>query len=367
MTRNAVAAGMTPYRPSPPPSLGGRGAGAPPTWPERTDRASPSDEDVWGTPSCADDLASWFGRAPRPPRPPAFGLSPSAALPLFAADGDAYDPQAEPAGGAAFLAERKPGGWTCVQERWGTDAHRALVLDRYLADRERDAYERLSPAVQPSWLLGRVAAKDAVRWWLADRGAEVAPADVPLANEPSGRPVIDPAAGSSTVAWPAIDLRISIAHVTGTGVAIVAQGLDVGIDVEEAAPRPASFARVAFSRHERAERAERAERTRLDERAACSLAPSDPHVTMDEATWMAAAWTAKEAVGKAAGTGLQGRPTRFVTRLVGPDLFAVGERLVRCHRLDPVTYCSHAGHSLVVGWTLSVDRGAPLVLDGAHA
>jgi len=71
---------------------------------------------------------------------------------------------------------------------------------------------------------------------------------------------------------------------------------------------------------------------------------------------MAAAWTAKEAAGKAAGTGLAGRPTRFVTRLVGPDLFTVGTHLIRCARLDPVRWCSFAGHPLVVGWTLSVDR-----------
>jgi phosphopantetheinyl transferase len=227
-----------------------------------------------------------------------------------------------------------------VADRWTDAGGPAAVLDRYLVPAERDVYDSLKPAVRPTWLLGRVAAKDAVRWWLADRGRRIEPADVALANEESGRPVIDHGASPAAHVWAGVDLRISIAHLCGTGVAIVTRGDDVGIDVEETAPRPGSFARVAFSARERAERA----------------AAVGSHTSMDEPTWMAAAWTAKEAVGKADGTGLQGRPTRFVTRLVGPDLFAVGERLVRCSRLDPLDWCSQAGHPLIVGWTLSVDR-----------
>jgi phosphopantetheinyl transferase len=228
-------------------------------------------------------------------------------------------------------------------------------MQRYLTAHEQATYERLSTAARTSWLLGRVAAKDAVRWWLADRGHVVAPDRVLVANEPGGRPVVRLDTGPGGT-WPPPDLRISIAHVSGTGVAIVAEGQDVGIDVEETAPRPGSFARVAFSAGERAERAAAT--------GASSATCSGPHATMDEATWMAAAWTAKEAVGKAAGTGLAGRPTRFVTSLVGPDLFAVGRALVRCTRLDPLRWCSAEGHPLVVGWTLSVD--APVEVEAVR-
>jgi phosphopantetheinyl transferase len=341
MTTDAVAAGMTPYRPSPPftsprdPCTAGPGGAA---------------VEGWGTPSCAADLASWFGAAAAAVTPPC-------------GSGDDI-------GRDRYLSERQPGGWTCVTERWSTAADRSGVVDRYLAGCERAVYDRLAAAVRPGWLLGRVAAKDAVRWWLADRGRTVEPAEVVLANERSGRPVINaiaapapgPTPGSRSgtgrgAAPGAFDLRISIAHVAGTGVAIVTQGQDVGIDVEETAPRPRSFARVAFSARERDERA------RATSRPACRPAPADAHAAMDEPTWMAASWCAKEAAAKAAGTGLQGRPTRFVTRLVAPDLFTVGARLVRCTRLDPVRYCSHAGHSLVVGWTLSVDRGPGLESD----
>jgi phosphopantetheinyl transferase len=313
MSTDAVAAGMTPYRPSPPPTPGedvhvtSRGVGS------------------WGTPSCAEDLASTVGRLRARPR-----RSPDAVA-------------------HTYLAQRQPGGWTCVADRWTDRSGAADVLDRYLVPAEREVYDDLSAAVRPTWLLGRVAAKDAVRWWLADRGRRVEPAEVALANEDSGRPVIDHGASPAAHVWAGVDLRISIAHVCGTGVAIVSRGHDVGIDVEETAPRPGSFARVAFSARERAERAQAV----------------GAHAAMDEPTWMASAWTAKEAAGKAAGTGLQGRPTRFVTRLVGPDLFAVGERLVRCSMLDPLDWCSQAGHSLVVGWTLAVDRHIDLATDGA--
>jgi phosphopantetheinyl transferase len=328
MNMDAVAAGMTPFRPSPlPPS------------PDTATGSAGCGGLAWRTPSCAEDVASWFGGAPpcAPPEVPAMEAPP---VEVAEPDGD-------------YLSERYPGGWACVADGWSA----AGVLGRYLAPCERAAYDRLSAAVQPAWLLGRVAAKDAVRWWLADRGLTVEPAHVVVANEPSGRPVIDTTASPSGGSLREHDLRVSIAHVAGAGVAIVAEGDDVGIDVEEAAPRPRSFARVAFSAHERAER------VRATSRPPWGEAAADPHAAMDEATWMAAAWCAKEAAGKAAGTGLQGRPTRFVTRLVGPDLFTVGERLVRCARLDPVRYCSHAGHSLVVGWTVRSGGAAAADLD----
>ena len=73
---------------------------------------------------------------------------------------------------------------------------------------------------------------------------------------------------------------------------------------------------------------------------------------VDDRTWMTAAWCAKEPFGKALGTGLEGRPSRFETRVAGPGLLAVEDRVVRWIQLDTAMACSADGHSLIVGWTL---------------
>jgi phosphopantetheinyl transferase len=323
----AVTVGATPGRPSP------RTA---PACPLPAARAAERPV-ATGTPCCADELAFLFG-----PVPPGPGEDPSVV-------------------DRAFLSERQPGGWTCASAAgtgpWRSDAQRHRVVDRYLSPDEHRDHDRLGARARDPWLLGRIAAKDAVRWWLADRGLTVEPDEVVIANGAAGRPHLA-ARGSSSAPWLArLDLRLSIAHLVGTGVAIVARAADVGIDVEEIVPRAPSFARVAFSAHERRVRAESAMAGPIAE-AGCALGAPSPPIRTDDATWMAGAWCAKEAVGKARGTGLQGRPSRFVTHPLAHDLYAVSpsdrgtETLVRWTMLDPVRFCSQDGHPLVVGWTL---------------
>src|SRR5690606_16701610 len=137
-----------------------------------------------------------------------------------------------------------------------------------------------NPNAQRQWLLGRVAAKDAARAALRERGRwPLFPIEVAVANEDSGRPTVAHAGTE--------DLRVSIAHTTGIGVALVREGVDVGIDVEVVEPRAATFEATALTEGERA------------------LVPAldggrDAALTL--------LWAAKEAAAKAAGTGLQGRP-----------------------------------------------------------
>lgn len=69
------------------------------------------------------------------------------------------------------LARQCPGGWYVVWERWADTASREVTMRRYLNAAERARYEELNPLQQRQWLLGRIAAKDAVRRWLWERGA----------------------------------------------------------------------------------------------------------------------------------------------------------------------------------------------------
>ncbi len=69
-----------------------------------------------------------------------------------------------------LIAEHRPDGAFVVRERWRDPATRELIMRRYLGATERAAYQRQDPRAQRTWLLGRIAVKDAVRQWLWDRG-----------------------------------------------------------------------------------------------------------------------------------------------------------------------------------------------------
>lgn len=107
-------------------------------------------------------------------------------------------------------------------------------MRRFLGQEERADYGGRNPNVQRTWLLGRIAARTAVRDLLWRGGAgRVFPVEVQVRNDPDGRP---------TVTGPAeADLRVSITHTAGLGVALAAQGVDVGIDIERVESRPATF------------------------------------------------------------------------------------------------------------------------------
>ncbi|WP_176611331.1 beta-ketoacyl synthase N-terminal-like domain-containing protein [Actinomadura sp. WMMB 499] len=59
--------------------------------------------------------------------------------------------------------EPQPGGWCLARRRWTGTASRDLLMRRYLCAAERAEYERLAESRRGPWLLGRIAAKDAVR------------------------------------------------------------------------------------------------------------------------------------------------------------------------------------------------------------
>jgi acyl transferase domain-containing protein/phosphopantetheinyl transferase len=154
-----------------------------------------------------------------------------------------------------------------------------------LARRERAQWAALTgpPGRRLEWLLGRAAAKDAVRRLLQARhGLAVAAADVEILPDAYGRPEVHGAWRDRLGIAPVV----SIAHSGGVAVALAA--LDgrplVGIDIERISGRAEGFEAVAFG---------------ADERRLLSSLDED-----GRREWHLRLWCAKEAVGKALGRGL---------------------------------------------------------------
>jgi acyl transferase domain-containing protein/phosphopantetheinyl transferase len=167
-----------------------------------------------------------------------------------------------------------------VRERWTNSASRDLMMRRYLGEAERDAYEQHHPRGQRTHLLGRMAAKDAARrWHWSGSGGPLHPVEIGVTNDPAGRPLISGP----------VDVRVSIAHTQWVGVAAVSADGPIGVDVELLEPKDPSFVDAALTPAEQA------------------LQPG--RWTGDE--WVVRVWTAKEAVAKARGTGLEGRPKSY--------------------------------------------------------
>jgi len=150
------------------------------------------------------------------------------------------------------------------------------------------------------WLLGRCAAKEAVRSLLArNLDLHLPPTEIAIVPDPYGRPQVNWRAGNTARSrlsagsgrlkggcghdWPP---SISIAHSQGTAMAIAVldpQAL-VGIDLESLTHRRQDFEAIAFS---------------PDERARLATLPWNLRQE-----WALRMWCAKEAVGKALGRGL---------------------------------------------------------------
>ncbi|MEU6081378.1 beta-ketoacyl synthase N-terminal-like domain-containing protein [Streptomyces sp. NPDC047108] len=223
------------------------------------------------------------------------------------------------------LSRPQPGGWSLVHDRWPDLASRDLVMRNHLGSAERDDYERCPPRRRRQWLLGRIAVKDAVRRLLWDLGeGPVFPAEIRVSNDESGAPRVTGVHGRSLP-----PLEVTLAHSAEAGVALVrphrpgASGAPsgTGIDIEQIAERPPETREVALGP---------AERDLLAEQCAASGEP--------EAVWFTRFWAAKEAVAKAAGTGLRGRPRDFAVVGAAPDELLVSaggrEHRVRCRRIS---------------------------------
>ncbi|MBO0730728.1 MAG: polyketide synthase dehydratase domain-containing protein, partial [Acidimicrobiaceae bacterium] len=218
-----------------------------------------------------------------------------------------------------------------VDERWPNAASRELIARRYLTAPERAEYDSLNPRAQRARLLGRVAAKDAVRAALwAEGHGQLFPHEIGIGNDDRGAPLVTsgPAQG-----WP-----LSIAHRDSVGVALVGArgGTPVGIDVELIEPRG-------------------------DEAVAAILLPAEQTLLLaafpdtPAHDWVTRAWAAKEAAAKATGQGLQGRPKDFSINAVDGMRIQVGGRWVSTVAVDaPIQDTGQKGSEsrrYVIAWT----------------
>jgi acyl transferase domain-containing protein len=155
-----------------------------------------------------------------------------------------------------------------------------LVLGR----RERALWAALAGPVKRrhEWLLGRAAAKDALRRLLLARHGVVVPAaDVEILPDAYGRPEVHGAWRDRLGVSPVV----SLAHTGGVAVALAAlDGRALGIDIERISARAEGFEAVAFG---------------PDEHRLLSTLDADA-----QREWRLRFWCAKEAVGKALGRGL---------------------------------------------------------------
>jgi phosphopantetheine--protein transferase-like protein len=170
-----------------------------------------------------------------------------------------------------------------------------VVAHMVLSQAERRAFAELKlvPVPAASWLLGRVAAKDAVRW---QRSLAVGLADVEVWPDGSGKPAVRILGETTT---PPL---VSLAHKGFAAIAVAADPAacsGVGIDLEGMAPVAAAVIEDAFTPQERA----------LIEGSA-GTEPAEH--------WILAAWGAKEAVGKALGKGVLGGPRSLEVVAIDP-------------------------------------------------
>ena len=149
---------------------------------------------------------------------------------------------------------------------------------------------------QWEWLMGRMAAKDAARRWIANQegSAEMLhPAELVIAVTELGQPVVQCVVPNVTL--PAI----SIAHKDQIACA-TATAQPTGVDLEPVGG-PAGGVLETFA-------------TAGEIELMLSFMNEQP-----KADWPSRLWCAKEAVGKALGTGIAGRPTDFEAIDAGAD------------------------------------------------
>lgn len=239
------------------------------------------------------------------------------------------------------LSRPQPGGWVLLHERWPDLASRDLIMRNHLGGAERAGYEGRPPRGRRQWLLGRIAAKDAVRRWLWEHGeGPVFPAEIQVTSDERGRPH---ATGLYGRVLP--DLDLSLAHRAEAAVALVtarAGGTSPGIDIEEITDRDQATLAVAFGEAER----------RL-------LASVRTARGGSEALWVTVFWAAKEAVAKAEGTGFLGRPRDFAVVAAEPgrlvvEVAAAPGRTVRRYRVHSTHTANPPGlpdRDYAVAWT----------------
>jgi phosphopantetheinyl transferase len=160
------------------------------------------------------------------------------------------------------------------------------------AEREYWLKEMRAKKRKREWLLGRVAAKEAVRTLIRKHTSlQLAPADIEIERAGGGPPSV---AGDwlSALGW---QPRMSLSHTQGTAVAVASaplQNANPGVDIEFIRPREAGFEEMLLSDYE--------------------LSNLKDALANERELSLTRIWCAKEAAGKAIGVGLGGNPHHLV-------------------------------------------------------
>ncbi|MEV4744255.1 beta-ketoacyl synthase N-terminal-like domain-containing protein [Streptomyces sp. NPDC049555] len=233
------------------------------------------------------------------------------------------------------LSRARPGGWHLVFAYWPDPASRELMMRNVLGGAERDAYAARPREDRPQWLLGRIAAKDAVRHHLWQHGAgPVFPAEIRVRDDDGGRPHPEGVHGRELP-----PLSLSLAHCAEAAVALArpAGGAPAGIAVEEITEHPEA-ARDAI------------------------LAPEE-HPLYDrlggDAHTLVRFRAAKEAAAKAEGTGPPGRPRDLCITVADGDRLTVRTPSGRTYPVSLAEVANPPGlrpRRYVVAWTEDTHR-----------
>lgn len=150
------------------------------------------------------------------------------------------------------------------------------------------------------WLLGRLAAKDAVRLFLkSQHGLELSPTDIEISTDEHGRPIVS----KKLMDKLGFRLFMSIAHSGWIALAIAGDCGDyrgVGVDLERVGQNLGSLGRIALTQKERL------------------LFSPVPASRRNE--WVLRLWCAKEAVAKALGRGMVGGPLSLEVQNLEEDV-----------------------------------------------
>ncbi|WP_326983100.1 beta-ketoacyl synthase N-terminal-like domain-containing protein [Chryseobacterium sp. MYb264] len=187
-----------------------------------------------------------------------------------------------------------------------------FILKRYFNQTEKKHHQTLLPNKRKSWMVSRVAVKDAVRNLLKkEKNHPCYPITFEIGKDDVGKPYL---IGDSTE-----NIHISLAHKGKDAVGIAKNGKQVGIDMEIIEERSSGFYDLVFTDHEL---------TLLKDK--------------DQAEWTTKFWVAKEAYGKFLGTGLKGNPKRFEVEKITEDSLWINQTEIKTIK--------HKNY--IIGWTL---------------
>lgn len=187
-----------------------------------------------------------------------------------------------------------------------------FILKRYFNQTEKQHHQTLLPNKRKSWMVSRVAVKDAVRNLLKkEKDHPCYPITFEIGKDDAGKPYLT---GDSTE-----NIHISLAHKGKDAVGIAKSGKPVGIDMEIIEERSSGFYDLVFTAHE------------------LTLLKGK-----DQAEWTTKFWVAKEAYGKFLGTGLKGNPKQFEVERITEDSLWINQTEIKTIK--------HKNY--IIGWTL---------------